>query len=285
MTQPSHPILRFAPSPNGRLHLGHAYSALFTAYWAEALGGRMLVRIEDIDTARCRPEYSAAVFADLDWLGISFPQPVRRQSEHFSAYHGAAARLEAMGLLYPCFCSRSAIRAAGSDRSDPDGAPFYPGTCRGLDSKARAHKLGTGMPVQYRLDMERALALVGLPTIREILPTPADAPSVRTADPARWGDVVLVRKDTPTSYHLAVVVDDALQGITHVTRGMDLYAATDIHVLLQVLLDLPAPLYCHHQLIRDGDARKLSKSLGSESLADLRSQGWTAADVRSFLGF
>lgn len=285
MTQPSHPIFRFAPSPNGRLHLGHAYSALFTAHWAGVLDGTMLLRIEDIDTARCRPEFLTGLFEDLDWLGLRFAQPVRRQSEHFSDYRLAAGRLEAMGLLYPCFCSRSAIRAASGGLTDPDGAPLYPGTCRSLGGEERAKKLASGAAVQYRLDMGKAVEMTGQPVIRETLPTPADVVMTRIADPVRWGDVVLVRKDTPTSYHLSVVVDDGLQGITHVTRGMDLYAATDIHVLLQALLGLPSPLYCHHGLIRDEGDKKLSKSLGSESLADLRARGWSAEDVRAHLGF
>ncbi len=265
--------------------MGHAYSALFTAHWARVLGGVMLLRIEDIDIARCRPEFVAALYDDLDWLGLSWPEPVRRQSEHFGDYERAAGYLRQMGLLYPCFCSRTEIRAAAGDASDPEGAPVYPGTCRALTGAERAVRLASGAPVQWRLDMEAAMAQSSRLEIRETHPDPAAPVTTRKAEPGRWGDVVIVRKDTPTSYHLSVVVDDALQGVTHVTRGMDLYAATDIHVLLQALLDLPSPLYCHHDLVRDEAREKLSKSKGSASLRDLRADGWTPARVRTALGF
>jgi glutamyl-Q tRNA(Asp) synthetase len=280
----SQPIFRFAPSPNGHLHLGHAYSALFANHWAKKLGGVCLLRIEDIDTARCRPEFVAQMREDLDWLGLVYPEPVRRQSEHFEDYRAAAERLRAEGLLYPCFCTRSEIRARAEGRADPDGAPLYPGTCRELGETERAERLAQGHPVQWRLDGAKAMAWAGALEIAE-QDTPASAPRMRPAAPERWGDVVLVRKDTPTSYHLSVVVDDALQGVSHVTRGMDLYAATDIHCLVQAALGLGAPLYCHHGLIVDDDAEKLSKSRGSESLRDLRAAGWSARDVRARLGF
>ncbi len=285
MSGSSHPIFRFAPSPNGYLHLGHAYSALFTAHWAEQSGGTMLLRMEDIDTARCRPEFVAAVHDDLNWLGLSWPEPVRRQSEHFADYARAADGLRTRGLLYPCFCSRAEIRVAAGKATDPEGAPLYPGTCRGLSAGERASRLERGVPVQWRLDMEKAISEAGATVIRETQPDPSAPISSRRANPARWGDVVIVRKDTPTSYHLSVVVDDAAQGVTHVTRGMDLHAATDIHVLLQALLDLPGPLYCHHALIVDEDREKLSKSKGSTSLRALRAQGWTPEKVRAELGF
>jgi glutamyl-Q tRNA(Asp) synthetase len=285
MSFPSQPIFRFAPSPNGRLHLGHAYSALYTDHWAKAMGGVALLRIEDIDRVRCRPEFVAAVFEDLDWLGLSYPEPVRIQSQHFDDYRAAADQLRSKGLIYPCFCSRAEIRAASGGRTDPDGAPLYPGTCRHLSTDERMEGLRSGRPVQWRIDMGQAIDIADETSIREAMPTPADPCVSRSADPARWGDVVIVRKDTPTSYHLSVVVDDAIQGITHVTRGMDLYAATDIHVLLQALLGLLSPIYTHHPLILDEEAAKLSKSRGSESLASLRALGITPQDIRAQLGF
>lgn len=285
MSRPSQPIFRFAPSPNGYLHLGHAYSALFTAYWAKELGGTMLLRIEDIDLTRCRPEYRAAIFEDLGWLGLSWPEPVRCQSEHFADYRAAAAQLRDNGLLYPCFCSRSDVKALAGGQRDPDGAPLYPGTCRALSDAERETRIAAGQPVQWRLDMARAVADAGSVLIHETLPDPASPVSVRRADPERWGDVVIVRKDTDTSYLLSVVVDDALQRVTHVTRGMDLYAATDIHVLLQALLGLPSSVYCHHDLVLDAAREKLAKSKGSQSLRDLRASGWTPERVRTALGF
>lgn len=285
MSGPSQPIFRFAPSPNGYLHLGHAFSALFTDHWARVLGGTMLLRIEDIDVARCRPEFLAAVFKDLAWLGLSWPEPVRRQAEHFDDYAYRAGHLREMGLLYPCFCSRAEIRAAAGAATDPDGASLYPGTCKGLSDVERAERLAGGVPVQWRLDMGQALAVAGPLFVRETQPDPSALQVMRPADPSRWGDVVILRKDTPTSYHLSVVVDDALQGVTHVTRGMDLHAATDIHVLLQALLGLPSPVYCHHGLVLDEGREKLAKSKGSTSLRDLRAAGWTAAGVRAELGF
>lgn len=285
MSGSSHRIFRFAPSPNGRLHLGHAFSALYTAHGAHALGGVMLLRIEDIDTTRCRPEFIAAILEDLGWLGIAYEQPVRRQSEHFADYRAAADRLRGMGLLYPCFCTRAEIRARAGKRTDPDGAPLYDGACRHVSAHERAARLAAGEPHQWRLDMTAALEKAGTPFIREAMPDPDCPETSRPADPARWGDVVLVRKDTPTSYHLSVVVDDALQKVSNVTRGMDLYAATDIHVLLQAVLALPSPLYTHHPLVRDGESAKLSKSRGSESLADLRAAGISPETIRHRLGF
>lgn len=285
MSLSSQPIFRFAPSPNGRLHLGHAYSALYTDHWASSMDGTALLRIEDIDTMRCRPEFVQAVFEDLDWLGLDYPEPVRIQSQHFDDYRAAADQLRAKRLIYPCFCSRAEIRAASGGRTDPEGAPFYPGMCRHLSADERMEKLRSGKPVQWRLDMDQAIEIAKEIYISEAMPTPAEAQKSRPADPGRWGDVVIVRKDTPTSYHLSVVVDDAIQGVTNVTRGMDLYAATDIHVLLQALLGLPSPVYTHHPLILDEEAAKLSKSRGSESLASLRALGITPADIRHQLGF
>lgn len=281
---------RFAPSPNGRLHLGHALSALTGFEMARRMGGRFLVRIEDIDPVRSRPELIEAIFDDLGWLGITWEQQVLRQSRHLADYRAAAGRLEAMGLLYPCFASRAEIAAilpAGHPR-DPDGAPIYPGLHRHLAIDEIAARTARGEPFALRLDMPAALRRAseingGQPlrfrAFEETGPT-----DIVTVDPARWGDAVIVRKDTPTSYHLACVVDDARQGVTHVTRGLDLLAATDIHVLLQVLLGLPQPLYHHHRLLAGADGRKLSKSAGATSLDSLRRAGATPADVRRLIG-
>lgn len=283
------PVLRFAPSPNGPLHLGHALSALVTFEMARQMGGRFLVRIEDIDTERCRPQFIRAALDDLAWLGLVWEEPVLRQSEHFAMYAEAAGRLREMGLLYPCFATRSEIAAAAvAGRVDPDGAAIYPGLWRGAVGEWIEARFAAGERAAWRLDMARALELV-----RKMSPGPlaysAFEPdgSMREfpADPARWGDVVIVRKETPTSYHLSVVVDDARQGITHVTRGLDLLAATDLHRLLQVLLGLPAPVYFHHQLVTDASGAKLSKSAGAPALAGLRQAGWTVDDVRRQLGF
>ncbi len=284
MSTPSEPILRFAPSPNGRLHLGHAYSALFTARCAEQLGGRFLLRIEDIDAARCKPEFTDAIFEDLRWLGLDWPEPVWRQSERLAVYARFADRLGDMGLLYPCFCSRTETAAAARG-TDPDGAPLYPGTCRHLDPDEAWERLAAGESAQWRLRSDRAIADAGVLTYTVAQPTPLERPQIRYARPALWGDVVIQRKETPTSYHLSVVVDDAAQGITHVTRGRDMEAATDIHVLLQFLLGLRSPIYTFHKLILDEHGNKLAKSKGSRTLADLRAEGWTAADVRKELGF
>ena len=280
----SRPLLRFAPSPNGFLHLGHALSALVTWHAAAQLGGTALLRIEDIDTARCKPEFTQSIFEDLEWLGLSWPEPVLVQSERFDIYAEAANRLRDMDLLYPCFCSRAEI-AEKATGTDPDGAPLYPGTCRHLTNAERIERLERGDPVQFRLDTEAAVARTGVLTYTVIGPTILDRPQIRYVWPQRWGDVVLQRKDTPTSYHLSVVVDDAAQGITHVTRGRDLEAATDIHVLLQMLLGLPTPLYHFHRLLLGDDGEKLAKSKGSQSLKDLRAQGWTPDDVRRAVGF
>ncbi len=276
---PSAPVLRFAPSPNGLLHLGHAYSALYTWAAADRLGGVALLRIEDIDTERCKPEFVDAIYRDLHWLGLDWPEPVMQQSDRFGIYAEAADRLRDMRLIYPCFCSRSEIGAAATG-TDPDGAPLYPGTCRHLGNAERIERLERGDPVQFRLDNETAVHRTGMLTYTVVGPTVTDRPQVRYARPERWGDVVLQRKDMPTSYHLSVVIDDADQGITHVTRGRDMEAATDIHVLLQMLLGLPSPIYHFHRLLVDDQGHKLSKSRDSKSLADLRSEGWTPADVR-----
>ena len=279
MADSSQPILRLAPSPNGHLHLGHAFSALFAAEAAKRLGGRLLLRIEDIDLARCKPEFAEALHEDLDWLGVRFEGEVRVQSQHFDDYRGAAARLG--DLLYPCFCSRLRTAAASDG---PDGVPLYPGTCRNLTPEVRARRIAAGEPHAWRIDMARAVAPTGALGWSELDPE-SFAPRRVEADPMAWGDVVILRKDTPTSYHLSVVIDDALQGVTHITRGRDLFAATSIHRVLQSLLGLPEPLYCHHRLILDAERQKLAKSRGSQSLRDLRAAGVSAAEVRTSLGF
>lgn len=285
---PATPVLRFAPSPNGALHLGHALSALVGFEMSRRLQGRFLVRIEDIDTLRCPRHLSEAALADLAWLGIKWEEPVRYQSEHFADYAEAAGRLAAIGLLYPCFATRAEIAAAARPgETDPDGAPIYPGLWRNAPAQAIAARKARGEPYALRLDMTRAIAVARKRAPEPLTYTELDAdlkPRAMPANPARWGDVVVVRKDTPSSYHLAVVVDDALQGITHVTRGLDLLAATDVHRLLQVLLDLPEPVYQHHRLLTDETGRKLAKSAGDTSLASLRAQGWSPADVRRRIG-
>lgn len=286
------PVFRFAPSPNGRLHLGHAYSALLNADLARQLDGRLLLRIEDIDTTRCRPEFEAGIYEDLAWLGLSWETPVLRQSEHFPVYRAAAEDLRRRGLVYPCFCSRAEIARGVAEREasggiwprDPDGAPLYPGTCRALTQAEAGARLAAGEPHAWRLAMDRGLEAAAGPHGYRSFDLGGAATPV-PAYPERWGDAVLVRKETPTGYHLSVVVDDARQGVTHVVRGTDLEAATDLHVLLQRLLRLPTPLYHHHGLIRDREGDKLAKSARSEALADLRARGCTAATIRQRLGF
>ncbi len=283
----SQSVWRFAPSPNGHLHLGHAYSALRNFDGARACGGRFLLRIEDIDTGRARPEYEQAIYEDLGWLGLEWETPARRQSEHFSEYALAVERLDAMGLVYPCFCTRGDIAACVADAPDwprdPDGAPLYPGTCRGMSETERRAHLLAGRHAAMRLDMTAASSRVeGMLGWTEYGEGQA-ARDVR-AEPQVWGDVVLARRDVPASYHVAVVLDDALQGVTDVARGMDLFQATSVHRLLQTLLDLPAPSYRHHRLILDDEGKKLSKSRDSTTLRDLRAQGATPADVRRMIG-
>lgn len=282
------PVLRFAPSPNGYLHLGHAYSALMNEKIAREMGGVLLLRIEDIDLGRSRPEFEAAIFEDLAWLGIEWRPPIRRQSEHFADYELALERLSAQGLVYPCFCSRAEIVVATADRfawpRDPDGAPFYPGTCKHLSDQDRARRIASGRHAAMRLDMSAALAQ-GQRQLGWCEHYEGTEGRDVNAEPSLWGDAVIGRKDVPTSYHLAVVVDDALQGVTDVVRGMDLFNATSLHRLLQNLLDLPQPRYHHHRLVEDEAGRKLSKSEASTALRELRASGMSAADVRARLGF
>jgi glutamyl-Q tRNA(Asp) synthetase len=284
----SPPVFRFAPSPNGYLHLGHALSALINFEMARVAGGRLLLRIEDIDRSRCRPEYEAAIYQDLAWLGLGWEEPVRRQSEHFDDYRAALARLDGLGLLYPSFESRSEIAALVAAREarapwprDPDGAPLYPGDARSLSPDERRRQLASGKPYALRLDMAAAIARADALTWSE---GGDGANGTITAAPQEWGDVVLGRKDVPTNYHLAVVVDDARQGVTHVVRGQDLFRATSVHRLLQELLGLGAPHYHHHRLVLDTDGQKLSKSTRATALRSLRESGASPADIRRMIG-
>jgi glutamyl-Q tRNA(Asp) synthetase len=281
-------IFRFAPSPNGYLHLGHALSALLNADRAKAARGRLLLRIEDIDAARCRPEYEAAIYEGLAWLGIAWEQPVRRQSEHYGDYRTALAKFDAMGLVYPSFESRAEIAALVAAREpwprDPDGAPLYPGNAKTMAAAECARRMAAGAPYALRLDMAAALARTGALTWEETGAGPAGETGTIVADPAAWGDVILARKETPTSYHLAVAVDDASQGVTEVVRGRDLFHATSVHRLLQALLGWPAPRYHHHRLILDADGNKLSKSTFATGLLELRARGASAADIRKLAG-
>lgn len=285
------PVFRFAPSPNGFLHLGHAFSALMNFESARRGQGRFLLRIEDIDAARCRPEFEAAIYQDLAWLGLSWETPVRRQSEHLADYRAALDRLAALGLLYPSFESRAEIAALVNAREmdggwprDPDGAPLYPGTAKSLAATERERRLRSGAPFALRLDMEAARRLAGDLTWIERGSGRDGETGEILARPEAWGDVILARKDIPTSYHLSVVIDDALQGVTEVTRGQDLFRSTAVHRLLQEILDLPQPVYRHHDLIRDAEGKKLSKSSRAIGLRELRSGGMTTAELRSLVG-
>jgi glutamyl-Q tRNA(Asp) synthetase len=285
------PVFRFAPSPNGYLHLGHAFSALVNYDMARAAGGRLLLRIEDIDAARCRPQFEAAIFEDLGWLGVTWAADVRRQSQHFQTYRAALERLEAKDLIYPSFESRAEIARLVAEREkegpwprDPDGAPLYPGDAKHLSRAGRAKRIAAGAPFVLRLDMRRALAQAGALEWQETGRGPAGETATIAAAPQAWGDVGLARKETPTSYHLAAVIDDALQGITHVVRGEDLFWSTSVHRLLQRLLGLPAPTYHHHALILDADGKKLSKSTQATGLRELRARGVTPGEIRKMVG-
>jgi glutamyl-Q tRNA(Asp) synthetase len=287
------PVFRFAPSSNGYLHLGHAYSALLNSELAHASGGRFLLRIEDIDAARCRLEFEQAIYEDLAWLGIAWEQPVRRQSEHLGAYSAALEQIAAMGLVYPSFESRAEIARLVMQQEittgrpwprDPDGAPLYPVHARALPQAERERLLARGTPYALRLDMAAAVARVGDLAWTEAGQGPDGESGTVVAKPEAWGDVVLARKETPTSYHLSVVVDDALQGVTEVVRGQDLFHATSVHRLLQALLGLPEPAYRHHRLIRDAGGHKLSKSNHATGLRALRAQGVAVAEIRHRIG-
>jgi glutamyl-Q tRNA(Asp) synthetase len=285
------PVFRFAPSPNGYLHLGHAYSALLNFDAARQSGGRLLLRIEDIDSTRCRPEFEAAIYQDLAWLGIGWEEPVRRQSEHLSDYRKALENLSAMDLVYPSFESRAEIAGLVAEREahapwprDPDGAPLYPGAAKLLSADARGRLFESGAPYALRLDMAAARARTGDLTWIEHGDGPEGEIGAVPARPEAWGDVILARKETPTSYHLSVVIDDALQGVTEVVRGRDLFWSTSVHRLLQVLLGLPQPAYRHHRLVLDAEQRKLSKSTAATGLRELRAGGATPADIRRLIG-
>ncbi len=273
-------VTRFAPSPTGFLHLGHAFSAIEAWRRAREAGGRFLLRLEDIDPSRCRPEFADAILEDLQWLGIDWDGPVRVQSEHLSDYRAVLDTLSDRGLLYPCFCTRADIAreidASVAAPHAPDGSIIYPGTCRALSADRRAARIAAGERFALRLDMHRAAT-------ERLSYTEEDEGEVR-CDPAAFGDVVLARKDAPASYHLCVTHDDALQGVTLVTRGDDLRAATHIHRLLQALLDWPVPAYAHHRLLTDATGRRLAKRDRAATLRDLRASGASPADVRRSLG-
>lgn len=259
----SRPVFRFAPSPNGLLHLGHAYSALLNAQMAARADGRLLLRIEDTDESRSRPEFVAAILEDLQWLGITWEEPVRIQSEHFADYQANLERLWDMGAIYPCFCSRKTAQAEALPTRDPDGQPHYGGACRALSRAEAEQRIARGDIHGWRVDMARA------------------------GDPeaAVWGDAMIAKRRVGSSYHIAVVTDDALQGVTHVVRGQDIEASTPLHMLLQRLLGFPTPHYHHHGLILDEQGEKLSKSRNSPSLRKLRAEGISPGEVRMRLGF
>ena len=257
------PVYRFAPSPNGFLHLGHAYSALLNARMASEAQGRLLLRIEDTDESRSRAHFVQAIFEDLTWLGLEWEEPVRIQSEHFADYDANLARLWNLAAIYPCFCSRKKALAHALASSDPDGQPHYGGTCRTLSRAEAERRIARGDIHGWRIDMTQ----------------------IADTDAAVWGDAMIAKRRVGSSYHIAVVTDDALQGVTHVVRGMDIEPATPLHRLLQRLLGFPAPRYFHHELIRDAEGQKLSKSIASTSLRALRSGGATAEAIRRRLGF
>ena len=279
-------VTRFAPSPTGYLHLGHAFAAITAHEAARRAGGRFLLRIEDIDCSRCRPEFEAAIFEDLAWLEFEWAEPVPRQSERLSEYRSALDLLDAMGLLYPCFCTRSDIAAeiarSAAAPHGPEG-PLYPGICRNLSELERRSRLESGTPHALRLDVARAVARAGQLTFEERGSGLNGKNGIITVNPLLFGDIVLARKDTPASYHLAVVIDDAFQGVTLITRGNDLFAATHVQRLLQALLELPAPTYAHHPLILDEHGRKFSKRDRSVTLRDMRSAGVTPPEIRARL--
>ncbi len=269
-------ISRFAPSPTGFLHIGHAYSAMFAYEQAQLTNGKFLLRIEDIDQGRCRLEFEQAILDDLRWLGLRWSTPVRRQSEHFADYIAALDTLRSMGLVYPCFCTRkdilTEIQAAGGAPHGPDGL-VYPGTCRNLSDDERSRKIDNGQPHAYRLDMGKSVKLAPTLTWQDVVAGKIDA------DPERFGDIVIARKETPTSYHIAVTIDDHLQEITLVTRGRDLFEATDVHRLLQKLLNLNEPRYHHHPLVIGNDGNRLAKRNDSVSIRKLREDGATPDDI------
>jgi glutamyl-Q tRNA(Asp) synthetase len=271
-------VTRFAPSPTGFLHLGHAFSALFAWQRAREAGGRFLLRLEDIDPARCRPEYAAAILEDLVWLGLDWDGEVRVQSQHLAEYRAALDALAARGLLYPCFCTRADIQQSAAAPHTPDGAPLYPGTCRALSIDEREARIAAGGRFALRLDIRQALAATLALTFEET------GEGTIACQPEQFGDVVLARKDAPASYHLCVTHDDALQGVTLVTRGVDLKSASDLHRLLQALMGWPAPAYAHHPLLTDATGRRLAKRDRAATLRELRAQGHSPAEVWALAG-
>ena len=273
-------VTRFAPSPTGLLHLGHAHSALFARQ--QAAGGIFLLRHEDIDSGRCRPDFIAAIEEDLTWLGLDWPKPARRQSEHLADYTAALEKLEAMGLLYPCFCTRTdiarEIEQSGHAPHGPDG-PLFPGLCRSLSATEIEDRKAAGQAFALRLNMAEAVRMAGPLRWHDL------SAGWQEAEPQQFGDVVLARKDVPTSYHLAVTLDDALQGVTLVTRGMDLFPASHLHRLLQALLELPVPDWHHHRLLTDESGKRFAKRDKSLTLQALREAGKTPDQVRAMAGF
>lgn len=285
-------MFRFAPSPNGELHLGHAFSAFLNHDRARAAGGRFLLRLEDIDVARCSPRFEAAILEELDWLGVPPDEAPRRQSQHFGDYADALDTLRAAGLIYPSFSTRGEVRAFTERHEeetglpwprDPDGALLYPGLDRDLSPGEGRARIAAGEPHAFRLKMDAAIERVGPLVWTETGRSEFGTVEV-AAEPELWGDVVLARKDVPTSYHLAVVVDDALQGISDIVRGRDLLPSTSVHRVLQALLGLPVPRYHHHRLVLGADGRKLSKSEGDAGLLALRDLGMTPRDIRRMVG-
>jgi glutamyl-Q tRNA(Asp) synthetase len=283
-------VTRFAPSPTGYLHLGHAFSALFAERIARESGGKFLLRIEDTDPTRCKPEFESAIYEDLNWLGLKWETPVRRQSDHFADYAVALRKLDEAGLVYPCFCTRAEIAAEiAVSVAAPHGVdgPIYPGTCRSLSKATVEERARAGTPNAQRLNLDKALRLLGGRALHFVESGEGanEKTGTITAAPELFGDFVLARKDTPTSYHLAVVHDDALQGVTLVTRGKDIFPATSIQRLLQELLGLPTPEYRHHRLLTDESGKRFAKRDKSVTLRELRAGGVTASEIRTRLGF
>lgn len=273
-------VTRFAPSPSGPLHVGHLLAALQARRLADAHGGSCLLRVEDIDQRAQHREYLDLMYEDLEWLGLHFDGEVMVQTRRFGVYQAVLDQLRQIGLLYPCFCTRSEIKAQLAELGRAPHATLgylYPGTCRRLSDDAVAERLASGMPHCWRLDMQRVQDLIGCPTWHDM------RRGTQRCVPTAYGDVVLARKDFPASYHLAVVVDDAAQGVTHVTRGEDLFESTHIHRALQAVLGLPVPLYCHHSLLRDNEGKRLAKRDGARSIASLREAGYTPQQVRDSL--
>jgi glutamyl-Q tRNA(Asp) synthetase len=272
-------VTRFAPSPTGWLHLGHVYAAAMAWDRARQASGRFLLRLEDIDPARCRPQYADGIVEDLRWLGLASDGPVRVQSEHLADYRGTLEQLTAWGLLYPCFCSRGAIEQASAHAPHGEDGPIYPGTCRRLSQSERADRMAAGERYSLRLDIRQALAQVPAPLCYE-----EEAEGMARCRPERFGDPILARKDAPASYHLCVTHDDAAQGVTLVTRGMDLRPATDLQRLLQALMGWPAPRYAHHRVLTDAAGRRLSKRDRAATVRALRAEGYSPHDIRRMAG-